>query len=61
MLPRIALLSTLILSLVLLPDYPGASGLAGTWTIDVDIAVFEIVLMPKGEATSSGMLGTLIL
>lgn len=50
---RIALLTTLILSLVLLPGCPGTvSALVGTWALSMNATEFGLELMPDGTATS---------
>jgi len=49
---RIALLATLILTLVLLPGCPGASALVGTWVLTMNATEFGLELMADGTATS---------
>lgn len=63
---RIAILTTLILSSVLLPGCPGVSPLVGTWTFTIAGGDYGFTLMADGTATSfaipplmSGLLGAL--
>ncbi len=49
---RIALLATLILSLVLLPGCPGVSPLVGIWIFTLGGMDAELELMANGDANS---------
>jgi len=60
MFPRIALFTTLILSLVLLPGCPGAAAVVvGTWTITINgVTSADLTIQADGTAVSIPLTGT---
>lgn len=52
MLPRIAILASLLVSLVLLPGCPGASALVGTWAFTIETTLVGIALNADGSAAA---------